>query len=148
MEKVEAAIGYFPMRTSYFNTSFGAIARSFSLTAERLLNSFEFFAMPFKVFRISNLVTVTSSQEASDTNIHSYRLCEGWKWLDVGVVYQQRDVPAPPGVKFDCDRGGATTGWQRTAPSNWQGFLALCQKHLPILPRKCRTSELSTPKEV
>ena len=62
MEKVFTAISDLTVGTSHFNSRLMPIYRSFFLTTKRFLNTLEFAAMAFKVFGISNLVTVRGSQ--------------------------------------------------------------------------------------
>lgn len=132
------------MGTSNFYSRLMPIIRPFLLATKRFLYSLELPAMPFKVPGISNFVTVTGSQQATDSNIQAHRLIASKKSLNVSVIYQQGNVPSPTRVKFDCNSGWGASFWQWATPLDRQRLLALSQEQRPILPRKRRASKLST----
>ena len=145
MEEVFTAIRNFTVDTSNFNSCLVSIVRLLLLTAKRFLNPFKFPAMPFKVSGVGNFIHVRCDQQASNPYIQSNRLCAIWECLNVGIIHQQRNVPASAWVKLDCNRGWFASIWQWATPLNWQYFFTLCKNYLSTLPRECRTSEFSAP---
>ena len=64
--------------------------------------------------------------------------------LNVGIIYQQGDMPASTGVEFNSNRGWFASFWKWTTPTNWQNFSAFRQPYLTARPPKGRLRKLST----
>lgn len=101
--------------------------------------------MPLKVPRIGNFIAVTGSQETADTNVQSDGLCANRKRLDVGIVHQQRNVPATTRIQLNGNGRRDATLRQWATPTNRQSFVTLCQKQRPILPPESSRCEFSRP---
>ena len=159
MEKIFSAVSYFAVGNCNFNSRFMAIRGTLFLTAKRFLYSFEFAPCLFKVPGIGNLVTVTGSQQTTNSNIQPHRLValrssvgggripppNSREMLNTRVVHQQRDVPTSTRIQLDGNGRRGATLRQWATPTNRQCLNALCQEQKPILPSESSLCEFNTP---
>ena len=142
---VQPSIGSTSVVTSKLQTIFVPVLGSFLFSGETARESFLARQQPLVMPTVRNLLAGTERRESRDADIDTDRGLQCRQGLNVGVLAEQRDVPAASGIETDRDRGGRDVGRERPTPTDVERLVHLRKRQRLSfgVPTEGAPSELS-----
>jgi len=143
VKEVFTGIGNGCLNSCYLNSCLLSIVRAFVSTRKCFLSLPQLISKALEVLGVSNLLTITGSNQGGDSRVNSYSFINRRQRFNCVVFNQQGDKPATRCIQPHGDGGWFAACGDSATPTDGQRFRTLRQPQLSVLPLESRTGKLS-----